>query len=224
MCGRYTETKLLAEYERHMRFKSGEQEFHPRYNIAPTQEAPVVVNEGGGNILKLMRWGLIPPWAEDESIGNRMINARAETLAQKPTFRKPFEKRRCLVLADGFYEWQKSAGAKIPHRFILQGNEPFAFAGLWERWRRPDGTDLHSYTIITTEPNELARQVHDRMPVILAREHYEQWLDPQCTQTDRLLSLLRPYPAQAMACYPVSPLVNNPRFDDPKCIEPLPRP
>jgi len=206
-----------------MRLKSQVVGFTPRYNIAPTQDAPVVVREEE-IVLKLMRWGLIPPWAQDESIGNRMINARAETLAQKPSFRQPFERRRCLVLADGFYEWKKTGGAKIPYRFVVKGDEPFAFAGLWERWRKPDDTELHSFVIITTEPNELAREIHDRMPVILAAEHYDRWLDPDFHDTERLQESLRPFPASAMACYPVSPKVNNPRFDEPQCIEPVPPP
>jgi putative SOS response-associated peptidase YedK len=142
-------------------------------------------------------------------------------IAQKPSFRKPFERRRCLVLADGFYEWKKTGCAKIPYRFVVKDDEPFAFAGLWERWRKPDDTELHSFVIITTEPNELAREVHDRMPVILAAEHYDAWLDPEFRDTERLQRMPVPYPARVMALYPVSTRVNNPRFDDPQCIEPV---
>jgi putative SOS response-associated peptidase YedK len=168
-----------------------------------------------------MRWGLIPFWAKDESIGYKMINARAETVAEKPAYRKAFEQRRCLVLADGFYEWKKVDGGKVPHRFVVGNKEPFAFAGLWERWWRPDGEGLQTFTIITTEPNELAREVHNRMPVILAPEHYEKWLDSQFNDVTTLRSMLTPFPASRMKCHAVSPYVSNARNEGPQCIVPV---
>lgn len=190
----------------------------PRYNIAPTQDAPVLLDNGRRQ-MQMLRWGLIPGWSKDESIGNRMINARAETLLEKPSFRKAFQSRRCLVLADGYYEWKKSGATKIPFRFTLRSGEPFAFAGLWERWQRPDGLPLFSFAIITTEANEEARPIHDRMPVILAPVQFEQWLDPKLTHANVLQKWLNPAVNPALVCYPVSEWVNNPRNDDRRCIE-----
>ena len=195
----------------------------PRYNVAPTQDAPVIFNQGEPD-LQMMRWGLIPFWSRDETIGARMINARSETLQEKASFKRPFTRQRCLVLADGYYEWKKAVRGKIPYRFILEGGKPFAFAGLWDKWQPPDGTPVQSFTIITTEANIMARTVHDRMPVILAPENYELWLDPAQKDLARLQALLQPYPPKDMSCYPVSPIVNNARNDSPQCIEPVPEP
>lgn len=194
----------------------------PRYNIAPTQMAPVVVNHGEV-VLKDMRWGLIPFWAKDEAIGSRMINARAETVKEKPSFRSSLKQKRCLVLADFFYQWQKIPGSthKQPMCIHLQAREPFVFAGLWDTWKKPDDSRIESYTIITCEPNDLMRPIHNRMPVILKREDYNQWLDPKNEDVERLAKLLGPYPEKDMAAHPVSTLVNNPKFDDPSCIEPV---
>jgi putative SOS response-associated peptidase YedK len=191
----------------------------PRYNIAPAQEAPVIMNYPDRQ-MRLLRWGLIPAWAKDELTGYKMINARAETLAEKPSFRQPFERQRCLVLADGYYEWKKTGPGKVPHRFALQSGELFALAGLWESWRRPDGRDLLTFTIITTEANSLARPIHDRMPVILRDQDYESWLDPRRTRREELQLLLRPFPPDEMRCYPVSRWVNSPAHDDHQCIVP----
>lgn len=172
--------------------------------------------------LSLMRWGLIPSWAKDTAIGNRMINARAETLAEKPSFRKAFEKRRCIVPADSFFEWRKTNGkTKIPVRFVLKSREPFAFAGLWETWRKPDGQELRSFTIITTAANDLLRPIHDRMPVILRQSDEGKWLDPSAADAAKLTLLLAQYPAEAMESYDVSTLVNSPRNDVPECIAPV---
>ena len=156
-------------------------------------------------------------------MGSRMINARSETLAEKPAFRSAFRRRRCLVLADGFYEWQKQPGskAKIPTYIRLSSEKPFAFAGLWEQWNSKDGSTILSCTIITTEPNEMMKSIHNRMPVILPEDSYQTWLDPSEKQPDQLSVLLRPYPAELMAAYPVSTLVNNPRNDLPQCVAPL---
>lgn len=222
MCGRFTLTAsgddLAALFE-----IEAVPNLEPRYNIAPTQPVAVVRldPEGRRRVFTLMRWGLIPSWAKDIGIGNRLINARAETLTEKPAFRTAFRRRRCLIPADGFYEWQKqTAGRKQPYFIGLPNRRPFAFAGLWEHWEGADGSVLDSCTIITTEANERVRALHDRMPVILDRGDFGDWLDP-ATPLDRLLHLLRPYPFE-MLIYPVSTLVNAPENDRPECIVPLP--
>jgi putative SOS response-associated peptidase YedK len=221
MCGRYTQTTDLETLKKRFGFVVSGVRLEPRYNIAPSQEAPVVVREDE-KILKIMRWGLVPYWAKDESIGYKMINARAETLTQKPSFKKSLKEKRCLVLADGFYEWRKTEkkGVKIPMRFVLKSREPFALAGLWDVWQKPDGKLLLSFTIITTEANDLMREVHDRMPVILRREYEDMWLDPDLKYVDKLLPLLAPYPSDMMEGYEVSTLVNSPKNDTPECIKP----
>lgn len=222
MCGRYTQTADPDKLAQRFRLQTPGPGMSRRYNIAPTQDAPVVANDDPKR-LRLMRWGLIPSWAKDEAIGNRMINARAETLAEKPSFKKPFERRRCLVLADGFYEWRKTPGVtKVPMRFVLKSREPFAFAGLWDLWRASDGKEITSFTIVTTEANDLLRPVHDRMPVILRREDEERWLDSNQADPSRFLPLLRPYPAAEMEGYDVSTVVNSPRNDVPACVAPTP--
>ena len=176
MCGRYTyfpgefsDLRLTWNVDEVFDLK-------PRYNIAPTQEAPVIVQADGKRTLELFRWGLIPWWAKDPAIGNRMINARAETLAEKPAFKNLLGKRRCLVLADGFYEWRKEGKSKVPMRFKLKSGEPFAFAGLWDSWKQPDGNLLRTYTIVTTEPNDVLRPIHNRMPAMLSNDDAQKWL------------------------------------------------
>ena len=198
-----------------------------RYNIAPTQEVPAVRLEpaapGGaaGRHLVLLRWGLIPAWAKDKAIGARMINARAETVAEKPSFRAAFAKRRCLIVADGFYEWRKEAGAKQPYRAAMADGRPFAFAGLWEQWTdKSDGARVESCTIVTTEANELLKPIHPRMPVIVDPGDFDAWLDVTVA-LDAVQALLRPYPAELMTVYPVSPRVNSVANDDAALIEPL---
>ena len=166
----------------------------------------------------MMQWGLVPSWARDPSIGNRMINARAETLAEKPSFKRLIGKRRCLVLADGFYEWRKEGKGKVPMRFVLRGGELFSFAGLWDSWEKPDGVELQSFTIITTQANDLLKPIHERMPVILGKEGEERWLDQDPKEVHELLV---PYPVEMMEFYDVSKLVNSPINDLPQCIEPL---
>ncbi len=195
-------------------------EWQPRYNIAPTQPVPVVVNDGQPGI-SFFQWGLVPSWAKDPTIGNRMINARGETLAEKPSFRAAYRRRRCLILADGFYEWRAEPGqrTKTPLAIRLRSGAAFAFAGLWEVWR-PDDTPLLSCTIITTVPNSLIAPIHDRMPVILPRNAYATWLDPAERTPQDLQHLLSPYPAEEMVAYPVSTLVNSPANDLPECITP----
>jgi putative SOS response-associated peptidase YedK len=220
MCGRFTLTTpipVLAEW-----FLFPEAAPQPaRYNIAPTQAIAAVraTADAGKRELCFLRWGLIPSWADDPAIGNRLINARSETAANKPSFRSAFRQRRCLILADGFYEWQKLGTRKQPYYFRMREGKPFAFAGLWERWEK-DGTAVESCTILTTSANDLLRSVHERMPVILAPADYEQWLDPAVRQPEELQPLLRAFPAEAMTAYPVGLVVNNPRNETPQCIEP----
>ena len=175
---------------------------------------------GGQRQLAWLRWGLVPSWARDTAIGNRLINARAETAAEKPAFRAAFRSRRCLIVADGFYEWQRAGNRKQPYFFHLRDDRPFAFAGLWEVWETPDRSRVESCTLLTTVANGLVRPIHDRMPVILAAADYTPWLDAGVEEPKRLASLLGPYPSEAMAADPVGPRVNSPGNDDPGCIEP----
>lgn len=198
-------------------------EIQPRYNVAPTQfVASVRADDKGVRNVVMLRWGLVPSWAKDKSIGNRMINARAETAQSKPSFRSAFKRRRCLILADGFYEWQRRGAEKVPHFIRMHDGQPFALAGLWEHWRDPANEDqvFDSCTIITTTPNELTAKVHDRMPVILDTKDYARWLDPGYYSRDGLQSLLVPFPAERMQTYPVSRLVNSPKNDGPELIVP----
>lgn len=211
MCGRYT---LITDITRIAESfgVAPTLETQPRYNIAPTQDIVTILNNGGAH-LSLLRWGLIPAWAKDESIGSRMINARAETLAEKPSFRNLLRSRRCLVVADGFYEWQTEGKSKTPMYITLQDGQPFAFAGLWDLWKSPEGYAVQSCTIVTTEPNELMAPIHNRMPAILRPKAYEDWLNPQLRDDNVLTHLLKPYPAELMKARAVSKLVNNPRND-----------
>jgi putative SOS response-associated peptidase YedK len=221
MCGRFTlrtSGKVVADF-----FGLSEIPNRPaRFNIAPTQPVPAVRvgPEHEGRELALLRWGLIPGWATDRSIGNRMINARSDTVATKPAFRKAFRQRRCVIVADGFYEWNKLNGRKQPYYIRLKDGGPFAFAGLWEHWNR-GGAHIDSCTMLTTDANEVVSSIHDRMPVILEPEDYDLWLDPEVQDAKKLEPLLVPYTSEGMAAYPVGALVNNPKADDPKCVEPV---
>jgi putative SOS response-associated peptidase YedK len=221
MCGRFTQASDGEVIARVFELGATPQ-LNPRYNIAPTQDVPVVRAAGGVRGVSMLHWGLIPSWAKDRGIGARLINARAETLAEKPAFRSAFRVRRCLVVADGFYEWQKLGTRKQPHFIGFRDGRPFGFAGLWERWRGDGGGDVESCTIITTEANELLASIHDRMPVILDPADHELWLDPGVTDANRVTSLLRPSDPSGMEAYPVSLLVNNPANDVPACRERLP--
>ena len=220
MCGRYSLVMDLSVLAQRFEFDDAGLSADPAYNIAPTQQALTVREGEGGRTAAFMRWGLIPPWANDASIGARMINARAETAAEKPAFRTALRRRRCLVLADGFYEWRKVEGskAKRPMRIVLKTGEPFAFAGLWEEWRNPDGVLVPSCTIITTTPNDLLAPIHDRMPVILSRDAEPLWLDASIGDPGLLANVLRPYPADAMDAYEVSSLVNSAVNDTPAVL------
>jgi putative SOS response-associated peptidase YedK len=219
MCGRFTlrtPARDLVEVFELLR----EPELSPRYNIAPTQNVAVIRQEGKHHELSLMRWGLVPAWSKDPKAGPPLINARSETIATKPSFRTAFKRRRCLIPADGFYEWQKrpDSRTKIPHYIRMAKNRVFAFAGLWETWHGKEGADVDSCTIVTTEANELMRPLHDRMPVILPEEQFADWLDPKNENVERLESLLRPYPPAEMIAFPISTLVNSPRNESPDCI------
>jgi putative SOS response-associated peptidase YedK len=219
MCGRYTlktdGTTIACQFA-----LAEVPQLAPRYNIAPTQEVPVVRRHDEEKVLDMMRWGLIPSWAKDRSIGARMINARAETVAEKPSFRNAFRQRRCLVPADGFYEWLNQGKAKQPYHIYLADSQVFGLAGLWEFWRSPEGESVLSCTIITTEANELMQPLHNRMPVIIPADQYSTWLDPQ-QPPDSLTGLLRPYPSDAMHAYPVSPFVSNASNEGETCIAAL---
>lgn len=217
MCGRFTVSaspELLAEV-----FSLDEipVDFKPRFNMAPGQNIPLVRAQTPRQ-LEFFRWGLIPSWAKDANIGNRMINARSETVAEKPSFRAAFKKRRCLIVADGFYEWKRTASGKVPHYLRLKNHRPFAFAGLWECWKAADQSPVYSCTILTVAPNPLVAEIHDRMPVILEGAQRDTWLASDA-DSKRLAAILRPLPAEEMEAYPVSQRVNATRVDDPRCIE-----
>jgi putative SOS response-associated peptidase YedK len=224
MCGRFTMRTPLAEVAR--AFDLPPQAFERpggwqmRFNIAPSQQvAAVRRHDAGGREAAWLRWGLVPAWADDPAIGHRMINARSETADTKPAFREAFRRRRCLVAADGFYEWKRGAKPKQPYYIRLADDGPFAFAGLWERWRRGDDV-IDSCTILTTDANELVATLHDRMPAILDPDQYDAWLDASTDDPRRLKSLLVPYPAARMKVYPVSSAVNSPRHDGAELIAP----
>jgi putative SOS response-associated peptidase YedK len=221
MCGRYTLINLAALTQAFPWIDEPPPDDVSRYNIAPTQPILGIANNHADRF-EHFHWGLIPNWAKDPAIGNRMINARAETLAEKPAFRTALRRRRCLIPADGFYEWKKDPGGgktKTPMRVRMKSGDVFAFAGIWETWHSPDGSVIPSCTVITTQPNELMATIHDRMPVILAPEDYQRWLDPKEQDPVDLADLLKPYPAERMEATPVSRAVNNPKNESPACIE-----
>ncbi len=221
MCGRFT--LVVAPEELQAAFP----DFHipgdipPSYNIAPSQPVPVIPNDGKKR-LDFYRWGLIPSWTKADKVGKfNFINARSETVAEKASFKASFRRRRCLVLADGFYEWSKSSSGrgKTPYYFSFKDHRPFAFAGLWDVWYSPEGDPLKTAVILTTRPNEIVKPVHERMPVILKPEDFQTWLDPQEGSPEKFQSLLEPYPGGQMQSYPVSPYVNSPKNNSPQCIQ-----
>lgn len=222
MCGRYS---LYADYNVILnRFDIEEtalqeEEYKPSYNVAPSQQVLAIVNDGAKNRLGQLKWGLIPPWAKDEKIGSKMINARSETVAEKPSFKGALRRKRCLVIADSFYEWKREEGKKIPMLIKLKSGEPFAFAALWETWQSPDGKKVNSCTILTTGPNELMERIHDRMPVILTKEEEKIWLNPEIQDPDELKSLLKPFNSSGMEAFEVSNAVNSPKNNGPELIE-----
>jgi len=222
MCGRFArkEEKLLLENRFDCDAPAGLLPA-PEYNIAPSQDCPVVTVEGDRRVLGLMRWGLVPAWTDDVKIGYRMINARGETVAEKQSFKTLLKKSRCLVPASGFYEWKKLASdGKTPYFIRLKGGGPFAFAGLWTVWHAGREDELRSFTIITTSANELMSPIHDRMPVILHEKDEARWLDPELVKPEDLLPLLVPYPSESMECWQVSPYVNSHKNKGEECIRP----
>lgn len=224
MCGRFTlraPASVIAEQFSLFDLPS----LSPRYNIAPTQTVAVVrqVGEAGGAGRELvnLRWGLIPHWAKDPAIGNRMINARSESVAEKPAYRTALRRRRCLVAADGFYEWQPGGRRKQPHFIHMKDDRPFGFAGLWETWEGPENSYIESCTIITTDANALMAPIHDRMPVIVDPKDYGLWLDTSVQDPAPILPLLRPFQGDLLVAEPVGTRVNSPANDDAACIAPL---
>jgi len=223
MCGRFT----LFEPDQVLAREFGVSDFpprSPRYNIAPSQPITAVraAPSGSGREIALLRWGLIPSWSKDPATGNRLINARAETAREKPSFRNAFRRHRCLIPTSGFYEWQRQERGKQPYFIRMRNGHPFAFAGLWDRWERPDEGAVETCTILTTAANDVLAPIHDRMPVILPPGEYDRWLDPSLLNTDSLAPLLVPFPPEEMLAYPVNPRVNAPSADDEGCIAPLP--
>lgn len=227
MCGRFTQHHDLPEIVSRFDVQQALFPVEPRYNVAPTQAVGVVVTEAATKerILDGFQWGLVPSWAKDTAIGNKMINARAETIAEKPAFKRALQYRRCIVPADGFYEWERAGPdgkIRIPRHFHRTDGSLFGFAGLWEKWESPDGSPLLTFTVITTEANGVVRPTHDRMPVILQTPEDEaRWLDDSLKDTDLLVSLLKPYPEDWMDSYTVSRRVNSPAVDEVGLLEPI---
>ncbi|MFQ5498487.1 MAG: SOS response-associated peptidase [Candidatus Zixiibacteriota bacterium] len=227
MCGRYVLAQDYEALKKRYGFSGAtfpSFEFTPRYNISPGQLSAAITNSEGARI-QSMKWGLIPHWAKDPSIGYKLINARSETVAEKPSFRDAFRKRRCLVPASGFYEWQKLPGSKAKQPFYITCSDRanadvFSFAGLWSVWDDPDSNNIFTYTILTTGSNELMNRIHNRMPVILRKDDESEWLDNK-TDLASLKQLFEPFPYEQMNAYPVSTMVNSPKNDLPACISPL---
>ena len=234
MCCRVAQGSGRDKVKKKMKARGDTLTITPRLNLAPTQDALVAVQASGDVRLEAMRWGLIPPWARDKSIGAKLANARAETIDEKPSFRQPFRRRRCLLPVDGYYEWESWPSGKQPVYYSMRDGDLFCLAGLWETWTTPEQTDepelpglgqaqaetLCTFTVITTTPNRLAKRVHDRMPVIVHPADYGNWLSPESKAAD-LKRLLRPFDDEPMQEHYVTPLMNNPRFEAPKCIEPI---
>lgn len=209
VCGRFTLTAEVEAISERFNFDPPIRGYEKRYNIAPSQQVLAIIHDGKKNRAGYLKWGLVPPWASDPAIGHKLINARGETVAEKPSFKQAFKKRRCLILANGFYEWKRDGKIKIPMYISLKDNRLFAFAGLWETYKT-EGNPLHTCTIITTSPNELVRDVHDRMPVIIPREKEQTWLDLTMEES-RVQEIIKPYPAEEMFTYQVPSLVNSPK-------------
>jgi putative SOS response-associated peptidase YedK len=221
MCGRYdffpgefSDLRIRFNLDRDLPL------FKPSYNIAPGKDVPVIVRHGDRNVVKLMRWGLVPSWSQDPAVGNQMINARCETLDQKPSFKQLLGRRRCLVPADEFFEWRRIGKGKIPMRVRMKNQRPFTMAGLWDVWRDPDGEELYTFTIITTDANKLLRPIHNRMPLILDPLVARQWLDPAASDLRFISVAMVPFPSDLMETYEVSRLVNDPKNDSLECTAP----
>ena len=223
MCGRYRLSRRKQLVQEYFDTDPGEEDWVPRYNIAPTQPVTIIRQNPREPVreLSLVRWGLIPSWAKDASAAARMINARSETAVTKPAFRDSLKSRRCLIPADGFYEWQRTGKAKQPYCFEVNEGELFAFAGIWDRWKDRSGDNIESCSILTTTPNAVTAAVHDRMPVILDPDGYDLWLDPGMKDVAVVSELLKPYDARRMRCYPVSTRINHVANDDKECSAPV---
>lgn len=219
MCGRFVRKLYATDIEDEFDVDEVEADLAPSYNVAPSQQVAVVMRSDKTRLVS-MKWGLIPAWSDDPAIGNRLINARAETVAEKPSFREAFMRQRCLVIADGFYEWQKRGRTRQPYFIHLKGDRPFGFAGLYDLWTSPEGELITTCTIITTDPNEVMKTLHDRMPVILSKELEKAWLDPYNADHVSLAGMLRPYGAGEMEMHTVSALVNSAANDSPECMAP----
>ncbi|WP_408009421.1 SOS response-associated peptidase [Pseudalkalibacillus sp. A8] len=220
MCGRFTltaEIDLLMDWFEIDEF-AAELDLPPRYNIAPSQEILAIVSNGEKRRAGFLKWGLVPFWARDPSIGHKLINARAETVPEKPSFKHAFNKRRCLIPTNGFFEWKKDGNHKQPKYIKMKDDKPFAFAGLWEKWKDDKGMPVHTCTILTTKPNELMEDIHNRMPVILPKEDYSRWLQWD-GEKEALIDMMKPFSASEMMAYDVPTIVNSPRNDVPECIE-----
>ncbi len=219
MCGRFVREKSIPIITGEFGVDEISTDLEPSYNIAPTQMVAVVVSDGRKKLVSV-QWGLIPSWSKDSSIGNKLINARSETITEKASFRNAFRKRRCLIVADGFYEWQKVGQQKRPVYIRLKSEKPFGFAGLYETWKSPEGETVTTCTIITTQANDIIKPIHDRMPVIIPKDAENLWLDPEVKDKEVLLELLKPYPSEEIETYPVSKMVNSPANNSPECIKP----
>lgn len=220
MCGRYSlfsDIRIIEERFGEVTFE--EDEYVPSYNIAPSQHILTVINDGSKNRLGYLKWGLIPIWAKDPKVGFKMINARSETVHEKPSFRESFKKKRCLILADSFFEWKRSDRDKVPMLIKLKSDEPFAMAGLWETWKSSTGEPIHTCTILTTKPNELMSSIHDRMPVILKPENEQTWLDTSIQDIKQLHHLLQPFEDNRLEAFEVSTLVNSPKNNSPEVVQ-----
>ncbi len=218
MCGRFSRKATLQAIIDEFEIEEVNGTIEPSYNVAPGQEVAVILKDDNRK-LGLLKWGLIPSWSKDPAIGNRMINARAETLAEKPSFKHPLRRKRCLIVADGFFEWKKEGKQKTPMYIFLKDQKPFVFAGLWDTWTSPGGKKISTCTIITTEPNEFMKKIHNRMPVILPKEQIDHWLDRSIENEQQVLSLLQPYPGEKMDAFEVSRFVNSPKNNSPACVE-----
>lgn len=226
MCGRFTITVTMDELKDYLSEYYDIDEMKsdfvlPRYNVAPGQDVISIINDGAKNRVGLFKWGFVPSFAKDEKIGYNMINAKSETLSEKPSYRPSLEHKRCVILADGFYEWKKEDKNKIPMRILMKDKSIFPIAGLWSTFIRPDGTKLHSCTIITTQANEIMKDIHDRMPVILTEEDRKIWLNPRISDYRSITPLLKPFEPEFMYTYSVSSKVNTSTYDEPDCIKPI---
>jgi putative SOS response-associated peptidase YedK len=219
MCGRFAQFTPIEDLAEEFEIDKNLSDLAPRYNISPGQEISAIVIDESKKIIKL-KWGLIPEWAKDPSIASKLINARAETIAEKPSFRNSFKRRRCLILADGFYEWKKKGKEKIPVYIKLKSGEPFLLAGIYDFWKNSEGRSIGTCAVITTEANALIKNIHPRMPVIIRKEDHALWLDLARDDGQMLLPFLKPYDADAMEMYEVSPAVNSPKNEDASLIEP----